>query len=244
MPQKLILVANRDEFYNRPTLPVHFWADTPDIIGGKDLKAGGSWLAVSKKGRFAAITNYRETPIPEGKHSRGDLVKSFLTGDSTPEEYIRAVAKTADEYAGFNLIIANKTSMYYYSNRLNNPQSIQKLEPGVYGLCNHLLDTPWPKLKKTKGQFAEQIQKEIQPDQLIRMMRNNEQASPNQLPDTGVGFQQEKLLSSCFIASDHYGTRNTSILLITQWGQLQWTEQNYLPKGEIGEQQYFEIHFG
>ena len=239
----LTMVANRDEFYQRPTLPVHFWEDSSHILGGKDLEAGGSWLAFSRKGRFAALTNYRELPIPTGKKSRGDLVRNFLTDDISPTDYLTSIAQSKNNYAGFNLLIGTRRELFYYSNKLPDNQ-FKMLSSGVYGLCNHLLDTPWPKLMSARNRLTTLLQKKAEPEQLIEMMHDNTQAKEELLPDTGIGLESEKLLSSCFIASDNYGTRNTSIIQFDQSGYLCWTEQNYHSKGFSGERQFFETTFG
>ena len=180
----LTLVANRDEFYQRPTLPVHFWEDSPDILGGRDLEAGGSWLAFSRKGRFAALTNYRQLPLPTDKKSRGSLVKNFLTDDTPPLEYLTSIAKNKTEYAGFNLLIGTRKELYYYSNKLPDNQ-FQALSSGIYGLCNHLLDTPWPKLVAARNNLTRLLQNRAGPEQLIEMMHDNSQAKEELLPDTG-----------------------------------------------------------
>ena len=245
----LTLVANRDEFYQRPTLPVHFWEDHDHILGGKDLEAKGSWLAVSRKGRFAALTNYREVPPSKGKReappskgkiSRGALVKDFLAEDASPEAYLSSIIQNKDRYAGFNLLLGTQQQLYYYSNRLGSDQ-FQTLSPGIYGLCNSLLDTPWPKLLAARNQLAELLHAKALPEQFIEMMRDSSQAKDELLPETGIGTTAERLLSSCFIASDNYGTRNTSVIRLHQSGALQWTEQNYQPAGEAGVRLFFEM---
>ena len=239
----LTLVANRDEFYQRPTQPVHFWKDYSHILGGRDLEAGGSWLAFSRKGRFAALTNYRELPIPVGKKSRGNLVKDFLIDDISPTTYLTSIARQKHDYAGFNLLIGTQTELLYYSNKLPDNQ-FKKLSPGVYGLCNHLLDTPWPKLLAAKNGLTKLLQKKAEPEQFIEMMHDNTQAKEEELPDTGIGLAREKLLSSRFIASENYGTRNTSVIQLDKSRVLRWAEQNYHLKGASGEKLLFETTFG
>lgn len=236
----LILVANRDEFYQRPTLPVHFWKDHPYILGGRDLEAGGTWLAFSRKGRFAAITNFRELPVPEGKISRGALVKDFLAKDISPETYLNSIIQNKNHYAGFNLLLGTQQQIFYYSNKAPD-EHYQILSPGVYGLCNHLLETPWPKLLAARNQLTELLEKKVAPEQFIDMMHDNTQAKDELLPNTGVGLNAERLLSSRFIASDNYGTRNTSAIRLDNSGTLEWTEQNYHAKGKVGERQFFTM---
>lgn len=237
----LTLMANRDEFYQRPALPVHFWKDHPHILGGRDLEAGGGWLAFSRNGRFAALTNYRELPIPTNKQSRGDLVRNFLADDISPTDYLSAIKQARDQYAGFNLLIGTQTELFYYSNKLPENQ-FKRLLPGVYGLCNHLLDTPWPKLVAARNGLTELLNQKAEPNQFIEFMYDNTQAEDELLPDTGIGHAREKLLSSRFIASNDYGTRNTSVIQIAKRHRLRWTEQNYLPGGIPGERHFFEIN--
>ena len=238
----LILVANRDEFYARPTEQVHYWQDNPDILGGRDLQANGSWLAVNKKGRFAAVTNFREIPVIQGELSRGNLVRDFLETDQSPEEYLEIIHRQADKYSGFNLLIGDKHGIFYYSNRMNK---IIGLKPGVHALCNHLLDTPWPKLNAAKQGLSSAINcdNHCQPETLISMMNDASQASDATLPSTGISLERERLLSSRFIASNDYGTRNTSVLMLDDKGKLRWLEQNYSEQGVKGEQLEFTLDF-
>src|SRR5688500_9517364 len=142
----LIVAANRDEAYGRPSAPAAFWADEPGICAGRDLDFGGTWLGVSRSGRFAAITNYRQgIPRPPGKRSRGALTRGFLAGQDAPEAYLAAVERDADFYNGFSLIVGVPGSLWFYSNRGARPS---RIEPGVHGLSNHLLDEPWPKVRR------------------------------------------------------------------------------------------------
>ncbi|MRI33115.1 hypothetical protein EOPP23_08980 [Endozoicomonas sp. OPT23] len=238
----LVMVANRDEFYARPTAQVHYWEDNPDVLGGRDLQANGSWLAINKKGRFAAVTNYREVPIIQGELSRGNLVRDFLENGQSPEEYLSIIHNQADMYSGFNLLIGDKNGIYYYSNRMNE---VVKLKPGVHALCNHLLDTPWPKLTAAKQGLSSALDcdNHCQPESLIQIMNNASQASEDSLPSTGISIEREKLLSSRFIASNDYGTRNTSVLILNDQGELNWLEQNYSEQGVKGEQLEFILNF-
>ena len=231
------MLANRDELYRRPALPVHHWEDHPDILGGRDLVAGGSWLAVNSVGHLAAITNYRERPIQKGKRSRGELITQYLSQNISAADYLDSVIPKATLYAGFNLLLADSSGLYYYSNRSENVQSFLKLKPGYYGLCNHQLDTPWPKLIKTKQLFQNYISDNptLNPESLIQLMHDEEKVADHLLPDTGVGLETEQLLSSPFISSRDYGTRNTSLLVFDQNNQLTWTEQNYSSYGRKRE---------
>ena len=238
----LILAANRDEFYRRPTQAADFWNDSPDVFGGRDLEAGGSWMAINKNGRFAAVTNYREVPSPAGLYSRGALVSDFVTGSQPASDYLHALQQQSDKWSGFNLLIMDSTGLYYFSNRTKDHR-IFPLPHGIYGLSNHLLDTPWPKLLRVRNSFTQALKESVPPDskRLVELMHDSYQPPEEQLPDTGVSKGVEKLLSSCFIASEDYGTRNTSVLMIDSHSQLQWVEQEYLPEGVAGESHQFKI---
>lgn len=221
---RLIIAANRDEDYNRPTMAVHQWQDIPDITGGRDLQCQGSWLAVSRHGRFAAVTNFRETPAPEKLQSRGKLVADFLSTSSTATNYLDKVHSQHKHYAGFNLILGDQENIFYYSNR---QQEIRMLSPGVYGLSNHLLDTPWPKLKKAKSglcRLLDVYDNNPPATKLLGIMQDETKPIDSELPDTGVGLAKERFLSSCFIKGQHYGTRNTNILKWSSEGKLIWHE--------------------
>ncbi|MGI9274810.1 MAG: NRDE family protein [Endozoicomonas sp.] len=240
----LALAANRDEFYRRPTRPVHFWEDHSDIIGGRDLEAGGTWMAFNRDGRFAAVTNYREVPPPRGKFSRGKLISDYLKNSLAAREYLASVAAviedSPDDWSGFNLLAGDSSGLYYYSNRSD---SIQSLDPGLYGLSNRLLDTPWPKLQKAKQDLQALLDSHnyAAPERIVSIMHNPTQYPDDQLPDTGVEMKTERLLSSCFIASPDYGTRNTSALVLHSSGKLLWHEQLYETEGTKGEFMQFEL---
>lgn len=238
-----ILAANRDEFYRRPTQTASFWKDSPDVFGGRDLEAGGSWMAINRNGRFAAVTNYREIAASDSRRSRGELVYNFVTGSQSAPDYLASIQQQADQWSGFNLLVMDTTGLYYFSNR-SKDIPISPLPAGVYGLSNYLLNTPWPKLLRARSSFAETISQSISPDssQLIKLMQDSHQPPVEKLPDTGVSKDLEKLLSSCFIASKDYGTRNTSVLMMDNQNQLQWVEQDYLSEGIPSERYLFKIN--
>ena len=234
---QLIVAANRDEFYDRPTAPAGLWADCPSVLGGRDLQAGGTWLGVDRRGRFAAVTNYRqgerENPAPR---SRGLLVSEFLTGDSGGPEYMQQVRRDAGLYNGFNLIAGDRSALFYFSNREGR---LRMLEPGVYGLSNHLLDTPWPKVTATKNAFGAILThrgNELSED-LFALLANRDQAGDDRLPSTGVPLEWERLLSSAFIVSPDYGTRSSTVVLVDRHGRMNWVERSFgrggAPVGEV-----------
>lgn len=230
--QPLIVAANRDEFYARPTSPLSEWLDAPGVFAGRDLEAGGTWLGVGKNGRFAALTNIRDPHHPLGRRSRGELVAQFLCNEElrnrqTIEEYLAQVAARAAEYGGFNLLLGTVDSLYHLNS--DNPQP-QRLEAGIYGLSNAGLDTPWPKLLKAKVALTEALN-DPQPSALLRVLRDPQVAPAAELPDTGVGLATETLLSSVFIASPTYGTRASTVLIVNADGSRQFTEHSFGPYG-------------
>ena len=229
----LILVANRDEYHARPSLPIHHWEGAPEITGGKDLQAGGSWLAVSSKGRFATVTNFREG-IPEpARLSRGALIREFLLSAKSPEQFNQQLAQNKHLYGGFNLLLGDESHLFYCSNRSNLATN---LNPGIYSLSNHLLDTPWPKADYAKQQLTELLkQDQISTTRLIQMMQNADQFDDALLPYTGVGLERERTLSPPFIISDDYGTRCTTVMLWRRDRKIELVEQNYHADGSEGE---------
>jgi uncharacterized protein with NRDE domain len=237
----LIIAANRDEFYDRPTAPAAFWADAPSVLAGRDLRAGGTWLGVDRRGRFAAVTNYRqgqqERPAPR---SRGRLVSDFLTTDTGAQEYIEQVRSEAGFYNSFNLIASDAGGLIYYSDRDGR---VRPLAPGVYGLSNHLLDTPWPKVTSTKTAFAAALTGGTSDPtaDLFALLADRHRADDELLPATGIGQEWERLLSSAFIASDDYGTRSSTVLLASRDGRIVFVERTFGPKGAPGPEARFEF---
>ena len=224
---KLVLAANRDEFYSRPTSPVSFWDDFPAVLAGRDLKSFGSWLGINKRGCFAAITNHRDPgSMNPYAPSRGLLVGNFLTGNDKPRKYIEDISKTGSKYNGFNLLIGDMSELYYYSNIEND---IRKIEHGLFGLSNDVLDTPWPKIEKGKRQLRKLINKkdEIESEEIFSILANRDYPGDGTLPDTGVGDVWEKILSPMFITSKIYGTRSSSVLLIEKSGKIAFFEKTF-----------------
>lgn len=212
----LVLLANRDEFYDRPTAPAERWDDAPQIFAGRDLVAGGTWLGVTDSGRFAAVTNYRNPDAAKGSRSRGSLVADFLRSSEPAEPYLTTVQQEVADYSGFNLLVGEVTAgtkeILYYSNR---GSAIRRLGPGIYGLSNHLLDTDWPKLRRGKERFRELLQtNELPKREFFALLADDALADDNELPETGIGYEREKLLSAIFIKSPIYGTRSSTILTI------------------------------
>ena len=237
----LILAANRDEFYDRPTAPAAFWADAPSVLAGRDLKAGGTWLGIDRQGRLAAVTNYRQGERePPAARSRGRLVSDFLTGHTGAREHIERVQGEADLYNGFNLIAGDAGGLFYYSNREGR---VRPLAPVVYGLSNHLLDTPWPKVAATKSAFGALLTgraSELTAD-LFALLSDRSRPADHLLPSTGIGREWERLLSSAFIASDGYGTRSSTVVLVGRDGRIVFIERSFGPGGTPGTEARFAV---
>lgn len=212
----LVLAANRDEFYDRPTERARFWPDFPYIFAGRDLVGGGTWLGVTKNGRFAAVTNYRDPLAPKGTRTRGGLVADFLKGNEPAALYLERIESEKDEFSGFNLLVGEINSrtreLFYFSNR-GGP--VRRLESGIYGLSNHLLDTPWRKIEKGKAGFSELLGRRVfSKEPFFELLKDEATAAEHELPDTGVGPELEKMLSAIFIKTPVYGTRSSSVLTI------------------------------
>ena len=232
----MIIASNRDEFFQRPSLPGHFWAGQCNLLGGLDQEQGGTWLAVNRQGKFAAVTNYREPGQPPGRLSRGFLVRDFVAGEHRAPAYLDSL--NPENYSGYNLLLGNPQTLYYSSNRGARQQSLMQ---GVYGLSNHLLDTPWPKLTTGKAEFSDIVrQPDFTVDQLFQVMSNAEQAADDQLPDTGVSLAAERILSARFItpgqgepssALHQYGTRTSTVVLLNAQGGGHWFERNHCLAG-------------
>lgn len=220
---KLIIAANRDEFYNRPAEPAHLWNDS-NILAGKDLKAGGTWLGITRTGRFAAITNYRDkAELISDAPSRGDLVTGFLNANSSTQEFAQHISERADQYNGYNLIFADKTNISYFSNK---SKKHIVLTPGIYGLSNHLLDTPWPKVEKSKKSFTGILNNvNVSPDDLFEILSDKSIPPDELLPDTGIGLEIERAVSPVFVSTPLYGTRSSTVLFIDRAGEVTFIER-------------------
>ena len=221
----MIVAANRDEFYARPTQPASRWEDS-EILAGKDLQAGGTWLGVHPQGRWSALTNYRD-PVREQQRSlsRGKLVLDYLESTGSPDQYLAQVHQERDQYNGYNLLTGNEHDLYYYSNVAGE---IKQLEPGLYGLSNHLLDTPWPKVERGKSLFHEAIQQdELDVERLFQLLTDTVKPADDALPNTGVPLAWERLLSPMFIQAEGYGTRCSTVLTIDYAGRVEFYERTY-----------------
>ncbi|HZG72931.1 MAG TPA: NRDE family protein [Chondromyces sp.] len=231
---KLVIAANRDEFYGRPTARAAFWPDAPHILAGRDLHQMGTWLGISKKGRFAALTNYREPANQtDGKRSRGEIVTNFLQRDESPEEFLMLLKEREAEYQGFNVLVGSPDELFYYGNRGGE---IQRVMPGIHALSNALLDTPWPKVEKGRTEMSRLLSsREISIEKLFSMMENHQQAPTEQLPETGVSLEWEQLLSPMFIKTENYGTKSSTVLLIDQHNEVTFVERTYHNGKKVAE---------
>src|SRR5690554_2214241 len=238
----LVVAANRDEFYRRPTAAMDWWqdADGQRVLAGRHLKSGGTWLAVSEEGRVAAVTNVREGSTEPGRRSRGELPLRAL---ARPVARLHPELDTASSlYAGFNLVALTGSGGWYYSNRDAHPG--RQLFRGLYGLSNHLLQTPWPKLLRLRSAVGRTIELAgSETDRLrhalVPLLQDRNPAPDSELPDTGVGLETERFLSSPFIVSEHYGTRATTVVSVSREGQILVTEQSWGPGGVALEQRHF-----
>jgi uncharacterized protein with NRDE domain len=233
----LVVAANRDEFFARPTLAADFWTDAPAVLGGRDLEAGGTWLGCTHSGRFAALTNFRD---PAGQRaglpSRGQLTSDFLLGESKPMAYLQHVASRAVSWNGFNLLVGDSEQLCCFSNVSGIPHL---LAPGVYGLSNHLLDTPWPKVAAAKSAMVSAL--DTLPDQslLLALLYNKNIHRDDQLPQTGVSLQWERILSAAFVIAPDYGTRCSTVLLRSRDDRITFDELTWLPGARSGARARF-----
>jgi uncharacterized protein with NRDE domain len=227
---RLIVAANRDEWFRRPTAAAAFWADAPEIFAGRDLEQRGTWLGVTTTGRFAAITNFRDP----GSHrsdapSRGRLVSDFLRSRAAPAAYLDRLRADAASYNGFSLLVGDGGSLCFFSNRANAGRS---LVPGVYGLSNNLLDVPWPKVRIGKERLARELAAGVDADALLGLLDDTRTATETELPRTGVSAEWESRLSAMRIVADGYGTRSSTALLIGHGGEATVAERSFDEHGQ------------
>lgn len=227
---RLVIAENRDEFFNRPTAAARFWPESPEILAGKDLERGGSWFGVSRSGRWAVVTNYRDFHHRRySRLSRGELVSRFLTEGEELEVFQQALNADDGHYAGLNFIAGNQEQIFYFSNTGGGSREIG---PGVYGLSNHWLDTPWPKVvgvKEELNSWLAAATTDIEP--LFNLLADRQLAADEELPDTGIGRDWERTLSARFIQSEGYGTRASTVYLVDRQGKAQFIEKSFDENG-------------
>jgi uncharacterized protein with NRDE domain len=240
----LVFGGNRDEAYERPTAAAAIWADETRILGGRDLEMGGTWLGVTLDGRIAAVTNYRQgSGGATATRSRGELTAGFLRGTEDPHAYLERVAPGVKEYRGYSLIVGNQEQLCAFSNRGGD---IETLTPGVHGVSNHLLNTPWPKIVRGKQRLTGLLkagEAELTAG-LFQALADRTPAPDVELPDSGVGLQRERELSPAFIAGDRYGTRATTVVLVSRRNEVVFVERRFgaggAPLGETAQR--FALH--
>ncbi|HSG61725.1 MAG TPA: NRDE family protein [Pseudomonadales bacterium] len=221
----LVVAANRDEFYQRPAAIANYWADKPHILGGRDLAARGTWLAVDARGRFAALTNVRHQDRSDMPSSRGELVTHFLDSHHTPEHFHDAIE--TDLYGGYNLILDDGQYAWYHSNRYPS----RALTPGIYGLSNAELNSDWPKVTSSVADFKHALASDNIEEALFSLLQDEAAAEDEHLPDTGVGIALERMLSPRFICTPDYGTRVSTVLLRNR-ERLIFIERQHMPEGD------------
>ena len=224
----LVVAANRDEFYHRPAEPARWRGD---ILCGLDLSAGGTWLGVTRDGRFAVVTNFRE-PLQDSSHgvlSRGALPMGFLEGTQSPEAYCRSIAGEQEQYGPFNLLVSDGASLWYVSNRGAEPQAVA---PGIHGLSNGLLDTPWPKVERGKQKLEKALGENGHHEPLLELLQDDWTPDDHWLPETGVGIEMERLVAPIFIHSAQYGTRASTVVHLREDGPAKFFEQRWSHGGQ------------
>ena len=251
----LIIAANRDEFYARPTAPAAFWDDAPSILAGRDLEANGTWMGVTRNGKIAAITNVRSpSEVRTDAISRGELVTNWLKEDKaqvtgqvagqsirlSKEQYLQTLKNTRHQYNGYNLVFGNASALHVYNN-VNN--SVHPIKQGVFGLSNADIITPWPKVTQGVSSLNKYVSQHdtINTEDLFTLLRNEDKADDQHLPSTGIGYEWEKALSSIFINIPSYGTRTSTILLIDSSGELSFKERTFTEKGETTQTREFSF---
>lgn len=239
---RLVVAANRDEFYERPTAPLDWWSDDPRVLAGRDLAdtrgGGGTWMGVAHGGRMALVTNVRARgDTPAGVTSRGELPSRYLRGGRAPEQFLDELACEDDRYNGYNLLVSDLRTLWWHSNRAPG-RSPSPVAPGVHGLSNAALDTPWPKVRNGVAAFTEvlrtdngELESPLEP--YFEVLADRRQASDDALPDTGIPLEWERLVSSAFISSPVYGTRCSTVLRVRHDGSFDVTERSFGPDGGV-----------
>jgi uncharacterized protein with NRDE domain len=243
---RLAVAANRDEFFPRAAAPASWWVDAPRVLAGRDLSAGGTWLGVTRTGRFAALTNFRDASVPkrDGAPSRGALVADFLRGEALAADYVAAVRLRAGLYQGFNLLVSDGAELWSFSNVEGAPVL---LGAGVYGLSNHFLETPWPKVTAARTRLekalAEAKGAEDLERRLLDLLVDRTVAPDGSLPATGLTLDFERALSAAFVALPGYGTRSSTAFVLGTDGAARFVERTFgeggAPLGVVREA--FEI---
>ena len=225
----LAVAANRDEWRDRPAAPAHWWEDHPRILAGRDLQAGGTWMGVTRGGRFAAVTNFRDPSDRRSTaRSRGELVTGFLLEDSRPEAFLERIAARSGDYNGFNLIVGDGASLWYFGSREGDAREIA---PGVHGLSNHVLDEPWPKVIRGRAAMERALSHPDPTPALFDLLSDRGGVPDAELPDTGVGIEWERRLASALIPGADYGTRASTVVTMSAAGEMRFEERTRAADG-------------
>lgn len=235
----LIFAGNRDERHARATAGARPWSDAPQVIAGRDLEGGGTWVGVSATGRFAVVTNYREGPNPtKAPRSRGSLTADFLASDMPPRRYLDTIRPHAQDYGAFSLLVGDVRELHFFSNR-GGPEG--PVAPGVHGLSNHLLDTPWPKVERSKERLTGLLEQDAATNEaLFRLLADRVPAADDTLPDTGIGRELERQVSPPFVVNSHYGTRCSTLIRLSAQS-LRLTERRFDSEGRAIETAEFSL---
>ena len=227
----LLVAANRDEWRERPAKPAHWWPERPDLLAGRDLQAGGTWLGVTRGGRFAAVTNFRDPSEKRSTaRSRGTLVTEFLVGTESPARFLSNLSARTHEYNGFNLILGDGASLFYFGSREGQPRAI---EPGVHAISNHVLDEPWPKVTAARLAMEAALGDDEPTRVLFDLLSDVSKPADDALPRTGVGIEWERRLASALITGVDYGTRASTVLAVTSGGEAIFEERTRGVDGSV-----------
>jgi uncharacterized protein with NRDE domain len=227
----LVVAANRDEWRDRPAEPARWWSDHPQLLAGRDLQAGGTWMGVTREGRFAAVTNFRDPSDKRSNaRSRGGLVTEFLLGSDSPARFLSNLSARSHEYNAFNLILGDGASLLYFGSREGTPRAI---EPGVHGLSNHTLDEPWPKVVRGNARMGRALEGRDPAPALFEMLSDRTGARDEDLPQTGVGVEWERRLASALITGEEYGTRVSTVLMVSSSGNVSFEERGRAADGSV-----------
>jgi uncharacterized protein with NRDE domain len=238
----IVLAANRDEFRRRPTAAARWWPDKPQLLAGRDLEAGGTWLGMTRHGQIAALTNFRDpSQVTVNAPSRGGLVVRMLESPVSIGDRLQQLHAVGPQYAGFSLLCTDGLQLGVFESVAG---AGRLLDPGIYGLSNHLLDTPWPKVQRAKSSLATALQALPDDAALLELLRDDRPAAEEQLPRTGVSLEWERLLSSAFIRGSDYGTRSSTVIRVRVDGKVDFKEWTWQPDGSLGGQVSYQFQIG
>ncbi len=237
----LVVAANRDEFHRRPTAAADYWQESPQLLAGRDLQAGGTWLGITRRGRFAAITNYREpqTSAPPLAQSRGHLIRDYLLDTTTATEYAERMRQLGEQYSGFNLLLGDGDTLVHVSNRSDKTTLVKA---GSHGLSNHLLDTDWPKVHEGRARLEKLLEDErVDPEALLELLAARNLVTGSEPPGFELSLAPEITTRKMFLVSPEYGTRSSTVLLVDRNGQVTFVERQFDKDGLSSSTQSHEF---